>query len=59
MSESEGEDDPSSHVELAQPVRSRGNMVNARSAVRLIELGPRLTLKVGSSYDAECPHIAA
>ena len=47
MSESEGEDDPSSHVELAQPVRSRGNMVNAQSAVRLIELGPRLTLKVG------------
>ncbi|KAF0300670.1 Suppressor of SWI4 1 [Amphibalanus amphitrite] len=46
MSESEGEDDPSSHVELAQPVRSRGNMVNARSAIRLIELGPRLTLQV-------------
>ncbi|XP_037068441.1 suppressor of SWI4 1 homolog [Pollicipes pollicipes] len=46
MSESEGEDDPSSHVELPQPVRSRGNIVNAQSAVRLVELGPRLTLQL-------------
>lgn len=45
-SESEGEDDPTSHVELAQPVRSRGNIVNAQSAIRLVELGPRLTLKL-------------
>ncbi|KAF4522061.1 hypothetical protein B566_EDAN004043, partial [Ephemera danica] len=45
MSESEAEDDPASHVELPQELPSRGNMAAAKSAVRLVELGPRLTLQ--------------
>lgn len=46
MSESEAEDDESSHVTLSQKLSSRGNYANSKSAIRLFELGPRLTLQV-------------
>uniref|UniRef100_A0A069DU24 Putative rna-binding protein n=1 Tax=Panstrongylus megistus TaxID=65343 RepID=A0A069DU24_9HEMI len=46
LSESEGEDDPNSHVELPQEIRSRGNIVGNTSAIRLSELGPRLTIQL-------------
>jgi len=45
LSESEAEDDPGSHVTLPQKLSSRGNLASAQSALRLIELGPRLTLQ--------------
>jgi hypothetical protein len=45
LSESEAEDDPGSHVTLPQKLSSRGNIASAQSALRLIELGPRLTLQ--------------
>lgn len=46
MSESEAEDDESSHVTLPQKLSSRGNNANSKSAIRLSELGPRITLQV-------------
>jgi len=46
MSESEAEDDESSHVTLPQKLSSRGNHANSKSAIRLFELGPRITLQV-------------
>ncbi|CAG0915563.1 unnamed protein product [Notodromas monacha] len=46
LSESEGEDDPEAHVELAQEVNQRGNVPAQKSSIRLIELGPRLKLEV-------------
>lgn len=46
ISESEGEDDPASHVTLPQNLSSRGNHANSSSAIRLSELGPRLTLEL-------------
>lgn len=46
MSESEAEDDEASHVKLSQNLSSRGNHINSTSAIRLFELGPRLTLQV-------------
>lgn len=45
LSESEAEDDPGSHVTLPQKLSSRGNLASTQSALRLIELGPRLTLQ--------------
>lgn len=48
VSESEAEDDPASHVTLPQKLSSRGNYANSKSAIRLSELGPRLTLEVGN-----------
>lgn len=45
-SESEAEDDPASHVTLAQKLSSRGNLESGTSAIRLHELGPRITLQV-------------
>lgn len=44
MSESEAEDDPQNHVTLSQKIASRGNVATGQSAIRLSELGPRLTL---------------
>lgn len=44
LSDSEGEDDPQHHVTLAQNIASRGNVTAGQSAIRLSELGPRLTL---------------
>lgn len=46
LSESEAEDDPESHVTLPQKLPSRGNLASTQSALRLIELGPRLTLQL-------------
>ena len=46
ISESEVEDDPLNHVTLPQKLSSRGNYANNKSAIRLSELGPRLTLEV-------------
>ncbi|CAG9859882.1 unnamed protein product [Phyllotreta striolata] len=46
MSESEAEDDPQNHVQLAQKIASRGNMEMGKSAIRLNEIGPRLTLQL-------------
>ena len=46
-SESEMElDDPNSRVELPQALKSHGNTKNSQSAVRLTELGPRMTLEL-------------
>lgn len=44
LSESEAEDDPQNHVTLPQKIVSRGNVAAGQSAIRLSELGPRLTL---------------
>lgn len=46
MSESEAEDDETNHVTLSQELSSRGNHVNSKSAIRLFELGPRITMQV-------------
>lgn len=50
VSESEGEDDPASHITLPQKLSSRGNHASSKSAIRLFELGPRLTLEVSNSF---------
>ncbi|XP_054168793.1 protein Peter pan-like [Oppia nitens] len=49
FTESEGEADEveqNRHIMLTQRISSRGNMVNEKSAIRLTELGPRLTLEL-------------
>ncbi|KAH1029042.1 protein Peter pan [Dendroctonus ponderosae] len=46
MSESEAEDDPTNHVTISQKMISRGNIESGNSAIRLSELGPRLTLQL-------------
>ncbi|CAD1473964.1 unnamed protein product, partial [Heterotrigona itama] len=46
ISESEAEDDPSSHITLPQTLSSRGNHANSKSAIKLFELGPRLTIEL-------------
>ncbi|KAL1123169.1 hypothetical protein AAG570_002256 [Ranatra chinensis] len=46
LSESEAEDDPNSHVTLPQKISSRGNLVANKSAVRLTQIGPRLTIQL-------------
>lgn len=46
LSESEAEDDPASHVTLSQKLSSRGNYESGTSAIRLVELGPRITMQV-------------
>ncbi|XP_015606277.1 protein Peter pan [Cephus cinctus] len=46
VSESEGEDDPASHVTLPQKLSSRGNHASGKSAIKLFELGPRLTMQL-------------
>jgi len=45
-SESEGEEDESSRVTLPQGISARGSASGEQSAVRLVELGPRLTLQL-------------
>lgn len=47
LSESEAEDDPKNHVVLPQDLASRGAVAAAKTAIRMSELGPRLTLQVG------------
>ncbi|CAH2040168.1 unnamed protein product, partial [Iphiclides podalirius] len=46
LSESEFEDDPSSQVLLPQKLASRGAAADSRSAIRLVELGPRITMQL-------------
>ncbi|XP_039295442.1 protein Peter pan [Nilaparvata lugens] len=46
LSDSEAEDDPKSHVTLPQKLSSRGNMESSQSAIRLSELGPRMSLQL-------------
>ena len=45
-SESEGEDDETSHVTVPQSLASRGNLVSQKSSVRLVELGPRISMEL-------------
>lgn len=46
-SESEAEDnDPDNKISLPQEIASRGNMANQVSAIRLSELGPRISLEL-------------
>ena len=46
MSESEGEEDETSHVTAPQGVSVRGVVGGSTSSVRLVELGPRMTLRL-------------
>ncbi|ALC45761.1 ppan [Drosophila busckii] len=45
-SESEVEDDEQSHVVLAQTLKSKGNLEDSKSSVKLHEIGPRLTMQL-------------
>lgn len=51
FSESDGEDGPDNQVVLPQNLAGRGNLKSNRSAVRLTELGPRLTLQLVKIQD--------
>ncbi len=44
MSDSEAEDEPASKVILPQNLATRGAKAGAKSAVRLVELGPRIRM---------------
>nr|CAG4641648.1 EOG090X0508 [Eurycercus lamellatus] len=46
FSDSEAEDDPVSKVTLPQDLAGRGSKAGAKSAVRLVELGPRMRLQL-------------
>merc|ERR1719319_1718273 len=46
LSESEGEEDEASRVTLPAGLRARGAVGGEQSSVRLVELGPRLTLQL-------------
>ncbi|TRY74758.1 hypothetical protein TCAL_00734 [Tigriopus californicus] len=46
LSESEFEDDETNRVTLPQAVSSRGNLASQQSSVRLVELGPRITMEL-------------
>ncbi|KAB0790723.1 hypothetical protein PPYR_15767 [Photinus pyralis] len=46
LSESEMEDDPNSHITVNQKLVSRGNVEQGQSAIKLTELGPRMTLQL-------------
>jgi len=45
-SESEGEEDEASKVTLPQGISSRGSVTGEQSSMRLVELGPRITLSL-------------
>merc|ERR1711874_455912 len=45
-SDSEGEDDETSKVTLPQGISARGNLPQEQSAIRLVELGPRMSLNL-------------
>ncbi|KAH8367609.1 protein Peter pan [Drosophila serrata] len=45
-SESEAEDDEQSHVVLAQTLKSKGNLEDNKSSIKLHEIGPRLTMQL-------------
>nr|CAG4643168.1 EOG090X0508 [Ilyocryptus agilis] len=46
LSDSEAEDDPASKVTLPQDLSSRGSKAGAKSAIRLVELGPRIRMQL-------------
>ena len=46
FSESDGEEGPDSQVVLPQTLAGRGNLKSTRSAIRLTELGPRISLQL-------------
>ncbi|XP_041968062.1 protein Peter pan isoform X2 [Aricia agestis] len=46
LSESEFEDDGTNQVVLPQKLASRGAGLNSKSAIRLVELGPRMSLQL-------------
>lgn len=46
VSESEYEDDETNEVVLPQTLSSRGNLANNKSAIRLHEIGPRMTIEL-------------
>nr|CAG4649284.1 EOG090X0508 [Scapholeberis mucronata] len=46
LSESEAEDDPASKVTLPQNLAARGAKAGSKSALRMIELGPRMRLQL-------------
>lgn len=46
QSESEYEDDEHNEIVLPQTLNSRGNIENNKSAIRLHEIGPRLTIEL-------------
>lgn len=46
FSESEAEDEPASKVTLPQSLAGRGSKAGAKSAIRLVELGPRMRLQL-------------
>ncbi|GAB0093113.1 Protein Peter pan [Sergentomyia squamirostris] len=46
LSDSEFEDDEASHVVLPQDLPSKGNLENQKSAIKLYELGPRMTIQL-------------
>lgn len=55
ISESEAElDDPQNEIILPQHMGSRGNMKQARSAIRLTEIGPRMTLQLVKIEEGVC-----
>ncbi|EDO34519.1 predicted protein, partial [Nematostella vectensis] len=53
-SESEAEDPEDSKVTLPQSVPGRGNIKSQKSAIRLTELGPRLTLQLVKIEEGLC-----
>ncbi|XP_069124402.1 suppressor of SWI4 1 homolog [Argopecten irradians] len=55
LSESEAElDGPENEVVLPQSISSRGNIKSTKSAIRMTELGPRLTLQLVKIEDGLC-----
>ncbi|XP_034251183.1 suppressor of SWI4 1 homolog [Thrips palmi] len=46
MSDSEGEDDPNSHVIVPQHLKFRGCQLAEKSAIRLHEIGPRMSIEL-------------
>lgn len=49
--DSEYEDDEGNEVILPQTLKSRGNLENNKSAIRLHEIGPRLTIELSKIQD--------
>lgn len=45
-SECEGDDDERTQVTVSQKLSSRANLVNEKSSIRLVELGPRMKLQL-------------
>lgn len=46
LSESEFEDDPSSQIVLPQKLATRGAAAESKSAIRVFELGPRISMQL-------------